>query len=337
MRHLSSLLGATALSLSFAGMAQAQTFDLNAGQTTTVGTVQVTSAAPDLWIAIDITDPDWILLSRAVEVQCSVGDIPQTKKGNPIPGHFSEKASFNPLDEVIDDDIHLTLPSACDGEGETVVIAVHTTVANIGDQACLGVQQVLSSESSTQVTEAYGDTTGTPRNSTEQFPKPWNDSVSSDLDIDLETDFGAQFVWDGEGNAGDQPVGAVSFAHTYSCSPGTVIVDDGSSNSLQIGCDNEYEAFLNGTSVGSDSDWPTVETLDLSGNLASPVNTFEIDAVNGGSDPNPAMCIYVVDVLCSSCIETGWGMDNFFSAGRGGGNGGPKRNWANYIEHTVED
>ena len=69
------------------------TTSLTAGQTIPVGTVSVWNDEECLYVQYDVTEDDWYLLETHLDVECEVGDIPQTpkdKKGgpNPIPGQF---------------------------------------------------------------------------------------------------------------------------------------------------------------------------------------------------------------------------------------------------------
>jgi hypothetical protein len=73
------------------GMASAAT--LYAGQDIDVGTVTVSAGGTTIKYA---TTGDWVLNATHLHVGSSLADIPQTKKFNPIPGHFEYSAEHVP-------------------------------------------------------------------------------------------------------------------------------------------------------------------------------------------------------------------------------------------------
>jgi hypothetical protein len=66
-------------------------YDLIAGQNITVGNVFVWNDGTDLHVEYNITDLDWCLTETHMHVATTLDGIPQTKKGNPIPGQFDYK------------------------------------------------------------------------------------------------------------------------------------------------------------------------------------------------------------------------------------------------------
>jgi hypothetical protein len=96
MKKLVYLLLAMALILAFTPVvASAQTeiqsysTDLIAGQHYDIGDVLVWNDADYLYVQYLVDDADWCLTLTHLEVATSLDGIPQTKKGNPIPGKFS--------------------------------------------------------------------------------------------------------------------------------------------------------------------------------------------------------------------------------------------------------
>jgi hypothetical protein len=75
--------------------ADAVTTDLLAGQTLDVGDVLVWNDGDNLYVQYVVTDPEWCLTETHLHVATSLADIPQTKKGNPIPGHFDYNDEHN--------------------------------------------------------------------------------------------------------------------------------------------------------------------------------------------------------------------------------------------------
>ena len=68
------------------------TVDLLAGQDIIVGEVSVWNDAEYLYVKYEITGEaltaGWVITETHLAVDELLGEIPQTKKGNPIPGHF---------------------------------------------------------------------------------------------------------------------------------------------------------------------------------------------------------------------------------------------------------
>ena len=102
--------------------------DLIAGQHTDSGDVTVSNDEDTLYVTYSTQD-GWELDEVHLHVACDVADIPQSKRGNPIPGRFDYKAeglsgteySFAiPLEDI-----------ECLAEcGEDLVIAAHASVVN---------------------------------------------------------------------------------------------------------------------------------------------------------------------------------------------------------------
>lgn len=65
-----------------------ETVPLCAGQHTNIGTVTVSNDDANLYVVFTIVEPGWYLEETHVAVGLAEDDIPQTKKGNPIPGQF---------------------------------------------------------------------------------------------------------------------------------------------------------------------------------------------------------------------------------------------------------
>ncbi|WP_042702678.1 hypothetical protein [Thermococcus sp. PK] len=103
-------------------------FPLYAGQHTLVGEVLVWNDGENLHVKYTITESGWYLVETHLEVATNLGDIPQTRNGNPIPGHFTYKNESHTFGTT---EYTYTLP--LDG-GEILYIAAHAVVMNlIGD------------------------------------------------------------------------------------------------------------------------------------------------------------------------------------------------------------
>jgi hypothetical protein len=94
---------------------------LYAGQTMNAGTVTVTNDAVNLYVQYTTVAP-WVLSEAHLAVASSLDGIPQTHRGNPIPGHFAYSAIFDP---EVTDYIFVVPLGTLSG---TVVIAAHAIV-----------------------------------------------------------------------------------------------------------------------------------------------------------------------------------------------------------------
>jgi hypothetical protein len=97
-RQFTIALGVVTLLLVSSSAARAQvcgawSTPLLAGQTIPAGTVTVYNDASKIYVHYSATAP-WLLGEVHVAVADSLAAIPQTKRGNPIPGRFAYSASF---------------------------------------------------------------------------------------------------------------------------------------------------------------------------------------------------------------------------------------------------
>ena len=89
---------------------------------TDVGNVCVCSWDDTLRVKYDTTGTGWCLTETHLHVATSLEGIPQTKKGNPIPGKFTYKDEYDPCVTEYTNDIGLG------GYTGTVYIAFHAVV-----------------------------------------------------------------------------------------------------------------------------------------------------------------------------------------------------------------
>ena len=80
------------------------------------------------------------------------------------------------------------------------------------------------------------------------------------------------------------PVGTCYFRKTFAVRTNSALTGA----TLLLAADNAYLAYLNGTAVGSGSDWTTIVPLNVLGNVHSGTNLLAVAATNGGTSPNPA-------------------------------------------------
>jgi len=94
--------------------------DLLADQTIEAGTVTVSNDDVNLYVTYETID-GWELVETHLAIATSLEDIPQTKKGNPIPGKFTYSMEHDPAVTVYT----YTLPLQDDG---TLYIAAQAEV-----------------------------------------------------------------------------------------------------------------------------------------------------------------------------------------------------------------
>lgn len=119
-----------------------------------VGDVEVWNDAHYLYVDYKITEADWCLTKTALDVQLNSGDIPQTKKNNPIPGKFEYSAVHDCVSEY-----GYMIPMTWDA-GDPLFIAAH---ANVVKGSAIGehwAQNVLGFD---QGTTKNGSAIGTER------------------------------------------------------------------------------------------------------------------------------------------------------------------------------
>lgn len=112
------------------GMASAAlpvTATLYAGQNISVGTVTVSNVSNNITIEYNITTDGWVMNETHLHVGDSLGDIPQTKKNNPIPGKFDYSAEHVPPVTMY---TYTTISVPVSGE---LYIAAHAEVALLNE------------------------------------------------------------------------------------------------------------------------------------------------------------------------------------------------------------
>lgn len=111
-----------------------ETVELIAGQHIDVGEVNVANTEEEIIVTYNLTD-GWKMSEAHMHIGCVLSDIPQTKKGNPIPGQFDYKVEFEePVDSYA-----FVVPFAeigCDIECNVteLIIAAHAAVVLIDDE-----------------------------------------------------------------------------------------------------------------------------------------------------------------------------------------------------------
>jgi len=326
------------------------TVNLLAGQHTDVGDVIVQRVGDLLYVTYRTVD-GWAMTETHLAVASSSKGIPQTKKGNPIPGQFPNKAYHNP--PVTE---YTYMISSVDWT-KPVVIAAHAAVVHI-TEGCID----LASDESTMVT-AGNEGVGVP------YPKPAVE-VSGPW-TGLTHTFSSSTGWIWEAYPVIDPVNGniVEFKKSFTI-PGMYFLEK--SGELYITCDNGYEIKVNDASLGKAQladnfrsaprtneivwwydtlslpptcgggpyGWQTVEQYDIGNALAIGSNSLSITGVNeadtadecpdgeGTSTSNPAGLIYEGEV-CYKVVdqeETAWAAGTRFPGAA---------NWATYFSYTA--
>jgi len=340
--------------------------ELLAGQDINVGQVEVWNDAENLHITYVIDEPGWYLTETHLHVACDESDIPQNKKGNPIPGHFDYSSEHEISDIEIEEPFVISLDSigCCNP-----VIAAHAVVVHVADEVCEDLYSDGTEEFSAYAGSTCGDTTirtGTAKLAWE----PYSDSDPSVWDNRINHPFvNADWIWESYRTVNPICGDIVWFTKTFDI-PGLYLVD--ATASMYATCDNGYEFHVNSVLQGSaqlgegwessnltqsfvDRDgWQWVENYDFVNDLKLGTNTLLFKAANeymgpldtgsittpGNIDSNPAGLIYEGQV-CYTVVdqeETAWGDgDRFVEANdpedsdeHGGGN------WATYFTYPIQ-
>lgn len=292
--------------------------DLFAGQDIDVGEVQAWNDATNLYVKYVIDEPGWCLTETHLHVAENPDDIPQTKNGNPIPGHFDFNGEHPCIDEVT-----YTIPWTW-GVDTILSIAAHAEVKHsVNHNGC------FASDTNTEWYDPAA-TGWTPAFATWVHPS-WPPITD------------ATWIWrtaqtDPAWEYANVPTGGWEFRRLFEI-PGSAYNITGT---LEITADNSYSADLNAGYVGTDGSmnkdgpdtqsWSSVEAYDISTLLEPGSNALNVHALNyfssGIFSSNPAGLIFK---LCSSYDyfdqeESAWGSGLDFDG----------NNWATYFTYTVE-
>ena len=297
----------------------ADSFPLYAGQDWLVGEVLVWDDGTQLCVKY-VLDPGifaegWGITETHLAVGHVVGDIPQTKKGNPIPGQFlygddelEGEDSWEiciPFDELSKEEPGDLAPIV---GGETLVIAAHAVIEK---EECIpgdsGTDTYVS-DATTMVTEGNVVSAVYPYVAVPTDAGPyygvntWINQTNSNIWAP-----GALWIW--ESNPVVKPIlgDIVWFEKTFN------VTGTPTAGELKIAVDNGYAVWLNGKFVGSDNllqfvgaddvydtatlgdlkqayvdttTWQEVGMFDLTPYLQTGTNTLKILGVNEYMNPD---------------------------------------------------
>ncbi len=340
--------------------------DLLAGQTEDIGDVEVWNDAENLYVKFVYDETldgcGFLEVHLQVDEDSFSPDI-LTKKGNPIPGQFEKSFSGGCFKEHT---FTYNLAGEDFAPGDNLWIAAH---AALGREEAMAI---VSGDGQTKVIQRRsGDAAGfTSLNQAAVLA--WEPGPNYPNDGPDDSSWEANSLWDQRLSTDLRPTGADWIWESYQVldpEKGTVLTfqrpfDIGYpiDGSLLIACDNGYEVFLNGTSLGSDNvysdwrtsnlkqafvdvnGWDTVGSFALLDYLLDGANVLTIDAANeyfntddsgnpyvGTVSSNPGACIFAMDVDYYADGETAWGCGDESCFDFDG------KNWATYFMYTVQE
>ncbi|MEZ4649637.1 MAG: hypothetical protein R3E97_12805 [Candidatus Eisenbacteria bacterium] len=187
---------------------------LLAGQTIDVGTVTVENDGVELCVTYQ-TSGDWLLYETHLDIRLELGDVPQTKSGNPKVGKF---AHSHDLSGVTSDEYCFSLSELGYTSGMNLVVAAHGVVERVVDGQ------------SVQEETAWGEGPEFPGNSWAMYLGHTVQECNEDPPFE-EGDFTThtQGEWGGECLDPSDP-SCYLIDHWFDC------LSDGESATLVIGC-----------------------------------------------------------------------------------------------------
>ncbi|MFX0198034.1 MAG: hypothetical protein ACFFCW_18090 [Candidatus Hodarchaeota archaeon] len=325
-----------------------------------VGVVRVWNDCENLYVQFDTNSSGECMVATHVHVADSLAGIPQTKKGNPIPGQFEwsephgcvlEKTYTIPLTWATETALFIAAHAALgqeeamaivSGDGQTIVTQRRS--GNESGFTPVNAPAFLAWEPGPDYPEDGPDDSGWKGNSL------WDQRLSTDL-----RPTGADWIWESYRVLDPIYGTVVTFQRTFD-------IGYPMDGELLIACDNGYEVFLNGSSLGSNGvigewrtsllkqgsvpqdGWDAVGSYFLIDYLQSGMNTLTIDAANeyfntddypnpyvGTESNNPAGCIFAAEISYYADGETAWGGDYWGTPLEF-----PGKNWAIYFNYTVQ-
>jgi hypothetical protein len=303
-------------------------YDLIAGQNTTVGKVYVWDWAGKVYVQF-VTDEDWCITETHVAVGASEAAIPQTNKGNPIPGQF-------PAGETFSSCVGIAGPYVLDAPtGESWVVAAHAKVWDKTSDTCEAIVSNAGPSNPVSITDDYPDGWSPPANAVVVTPGYSGWPTISGASYISRTATGDQFnvnVWR-------------KATETLNV-PGWPL-----SGELWVNSDNYEFTKLNGTEIERDDGSPTSTVENTAPEvIVSPqtwatitnvpftpvmgANAFEFVWRNiawegaAGFVDNPQGLIYKAEACYYADSDSAWGEGTRFVE---------RGNWATYMEYTKGD
>jgi hypothetical protein len=290
--------------------------DLLAGQYIYAGDLLVWNDGDNLYVKYELDG--WCMSETHIHVADSLDGIPQTKKGNPIPGKFDHKMEHNPCvtestyiiplgDWEPDTELYIAAHAAMDE------VQAMTIVSNAGDTVFgprpfrLRLNSILW---------------GSARDAVVAF-----NPLSSPWDWGDDTLPGARWISTAESTERPCINSWRKFTETFEV-PGVPV-----SGMLYVNADNEFWAYLGDTFIGTD------DQIFDGGNSSTGVEKYSFMPTAGENNlqfivknwaqcsGNPNGLVYKAEITYLSEDESAWAAGSDF----------PGKNWATYLTYTVQE
>ncbi len=283
---------------------------------------------------------DWHICETHLAVGDELTDIPQTKKGNPIPGQFEFSRTYDPY--VAEDTYMISLADAGLGFGETVYVAAHSVVCQYGGLE--GLEYSLPSSVEMKVKYPYNggpayfpELTVTNGGFLDGVYPGW--CVDTDNTINQNTTYTANVYSSYE----SIPAGAIEFPENLDLvnwilnqdyigmtSPGgygiytygdvqraiwTLVDDNNSTAGLGNWNQNRVNEILADAQANGEGFEPGCN--DIVAVVLVPVNGSQVIIAQ--------VVLFELQIICETQCETAWGDGMLFDG----------NNWATYIEYVV--
>ena len=291
--------------------AEAEEVVLYAGQYENVGVVKVWNDTENLYVKYIVDDP-WCLTETHLHVAVCIEDIPQTKKGNPIPGKFDYEGEHDCVTEYTYI-IPLTLVP-----GDKLYIAAHAVVVDTS----IEMEEIVVSRPGI---DAYGplDNYAGLGDTIWGLVKPavatWNHPAWLPV---TESPLMLGATWISTDTLVENPdINSWRWFHDEINIQGYPLAG----SVVSATADNEDEVYLNGVLIGSDNNWPSINNYSISPQPG--VNTLDFIVFNwawgGGVYANPTGLIYKATINYYP-EESAWAGEEPL----------PGDNWATYFTYT---
>lgn len=230
--------------LGLVGSAGAAEYPLYAGQDIPVGVVHVSNDGAAVTVRFDTTDSSWCITETHAHIASALAGIPQTRKGNPIPGQFEFSDNHSCVNEV---------EYTKNMNSESVYVAAHAVVYDLSSFT----ETLIVSDESTEIIEVNGvslegqfaqlamEPFNYPNCGSYRQDKPgsvWDMEVNKQFNFEF---YGAKWIWNTPHPEHPIEGDVVTFERTFELPKGFFV-----NGFLVMTADNGYEVMFNGNSLG---------------------------------------------------------------------------------------